>query len=220
MKPAKIYASALAADFSRLGEEIKLVEDVVDGVHLDVMDGHFVPNLSFGAPVIKSLRPITKLHFDTQLMMSNPHEYFESFADAGCDAVSVHIEAYPDPTEVAALAREHGLRFGLGLNPPTPADAIAPYLDLCDHVLAMTVNPGFGGQKFIEAVMPKIEKLREMVDSNDLDADVQVDGGITAATAPLARKAGAEAFVVGTALFRADDPVAAAIAIREAINGT
>ncbi len=218
MKPAKIYASALAADFSRLGEEIKRVEPFVDGVHLDVMDGHFVPNLSFGAPVIKSLRPLTDLHFDTQLMMTNPHEYFADFADAGCEAVSVHIEVYPDPTEVAAAAREHGLRFGLALNPPTPADAIAPFMALCDHFLVMTVHPGFGGQSFLESVLPKIEKVRERVDSNDLDADVQVDGGITATTAPLARSAGAEAFVVGTALFRVKDPVNAAKAIREALS--
>ncbi len=218
MKPAKIYASALAADFSRLGEEIKRVEPFVDGVHLDVMDGHFVPNLSFGAPVIKSLRPLTDLHFDTQLMMTNPHEYFADFADAGCEAVSVHIEVYPDPTEVAAAAREHGLRFGLALNPPTPADAIAPFMALCDHFLVMTVHPGFGGQSFLESVLPKIEKVRERVDSNDLDADVQVDGGITATTAPLARSAGAEAFVVGTALFRVKNPVNAAKAIREALS--
>ena len=218
MKPGMIYASALAADFSKLAEEVKRVEPYVDGVHLDVMDGHFVPNLSFGAPVIKSLRSTTDLHFDTQLMMTNPHEFFADFADAGCEAVSVHIETYPDPTEVAASAREHGMTFGLALNPPTPADAVAPYLDLCDHILAMTVNPGFGGQKFIEDVLPKIETLREMVDANDLSADIQVDGGITAATAPLARKAGAEMFVVGTALFRAPDPVGAAQEIREAIS--
>ena len=218
MKPGMIYASALAADFSKLAEEVKRVEPYVDGVHLDVMDGHFVPNLSFGAPVIKSLRSTTDLHFDTQLMMTNPHEFFADFADAGCEAVSVHIETYPDPTEVAASAREHGMTFGLALNPPTPADAVAPYLDLCDHILAMTVNPGFGGQKFIEDGLPKIEALREMVDANDLSADIQVDGGITAATAPLARKAGAEMFVVGTALFRAPDPVGAAQEIREAIS--
>ncbi len=218
MKPAKIYASVLAADFSRLDDEVKRIEEYVDGVHLDVMDGHFVPNLSFGPPVIRSLRPLTKLHFDTQLMMTNPHELFADFADAGCDAVTVHIETYPDPTAVAEQARQQGMRFGLALNPPTPVDAIAPYLTLCDHVLVMSVHPGFGGQAFIEEVLPKIGKVREMVDSNDLVADVQVDGGITAATAPLARSAGAEAFVVGTALFRAEDPVAAVQAIREALS--
>ncbi|MCP4224091.1 MAG: ribulose-phosphate 3-epimerase, partial [Actinomycetia bacterium] len=177
------------------------VEAVVDGLHVDVMDGHFVPNISFGLSVIEDLRPTTGLFFDTHLMMSNPSFFFPHFKAAGCDMVTVHIEVAPDPTAMAALARSEGLQFGLTLNPPTPFSAVAPYLELLDNLLIMSVYPGFGGQAFIPEVLEKVSQAREIIDSEGLAADIQIDGGITPETARLARAAGADIFVAGSAIF-------------------
>ena len=215
---ARIYPSLLAADFAYLAQDVARVEDVVDGLHVDVMDGHFVPNISFGLSVIEDLRPHTSLFFDTHLMMNNPGFFFAKFKEAGCDMVTVHIEVAPDPTPLAALARTHGLKFGVTLNPPTPFEAVEPFLPIVDQLLVMSVYPGFGGQTFIPEVLTKVEKAREIIDSAGLIADIQVDGGISPETAGMARSAGADILVAGTAIFGAPDPVEAVAALRAAIE--
>ncbi|MCL1599755.1 MAG: ribulose-phosphate 3-epimerase, partial [Actinomycetia bacterium] len=176
-------------------------------LHVDVMDGHFVPNISLGPPVIRSLRAATDLYLDCHLMITDPLRYLGALKDAGADGVTVHIEAVPDPVPVANEATDLGLDFGLVVNPGTPVDSIDPYLELCSMVVVMSVEPGFGGQHFIEAVLPKIATLRESVDSRALPADIQVDGGINLLTAGQARSAGANVFVAGSSVFGADDPL-------------
>jgi len=217
---AKIAPSLLAADFSRLAEEVALVEPHVDLLHLDVMDGHFVPNLTFGMPVIASLRAVTDLYFDCHLMVTNPVSLFEPLAGAGANLVTVHIEVHPDPTTPATRAREHGLDFGLVLDPGTPFAAVEPFVELCDLLLVMSVHPGFGGQAFIPEILPKLEEARKFVDSSGLRTDIQVDGGITPETARRARDAGADVYVAGTAIFQAPDPVDAVRRLRAAADGT
>lgn len=219
MQSVKIAPSLLAADFACLGDEVARVADSVEMLHVDVMDGHFVPNLSLGLPVIESLRKVTTLPFDCHLMMSNADAYFEPLAEAGATGVTVHIEAFPEPTEVARQARDAGLGFGLVVNPPTPFEAVQPFVELCDLLVIMSVHPGFGGQHFIEAVLPKIRAARETVESMGLATDIQVDGGVTVATAPAARAAGANVFVAGTAVFRSTDPTKAVAELRDAIRG-
>ncbi|MBN2113790.1 MAG: ribulose-phosphate 3-epimerase [Acidimicrobiia bacterium] len=217
-KPARIAASILNADFARLGEELGRIEPYLDFLHLDIMDGHFVPNLSYGPPVIASLRHVSRLFFDAHLMVTNPMALFEALAKAGANSVTVHIEVYPDPARAAAAARDLGLQFGLVLNPPTPFAAVAPFLELCDLLLVMSVNPGFGGQGFIPEVLEKVEAARKLIDSRGLAADIEIDGGITPDTARLARRAGADAFVAGTAVVRAPDPVGAVEELRAAVR--
>lgn len=216
----RIAPSLLAADFARLAAAVASIEKAVDSLHLDVMDGHFVPNISFGLPVIRDLRAVTDLHFDCHLMTTNPDAYLDELAEAGADLVTMHIEAVPDPTEAAKKARQAGLGFGLVLNPSTPLAGVTPFLELCDLLLIMSVEPGFGGQAFIEAVIPKLEDAREWVESHSLEVDIQVDGGITPETAPLARKAGANVFVAGTAIMKAADPAGAATDLRRSIEET
>jgi ribulose-phosphate 3-epimerase len=215
----KIAPSLLAADFARLAEAVALVEPHVDLLHLDVMDGHFVPNISFGMPVIERLRPVTRLLFDCHVMTTNPDAYLEELAAAGVDLVTMHIEAAPDPTDAAALARKAGMQFGLVLSPPTPWEAVEPFVELCDLVLIMSVHPGFGGQAFMPEVLPKVETARKWVDSHGLATDIEIDGGITPSTLPAARDAGANVFVAGTAVFGAPDPVAAVAELRRVIDG-
>jgi ribulose-phosphate 3-epimerase len=217
-KPARLAASILNADFTRLGAELARLEPHLDFLHLDVMDGHFVPNLSFGAPVIAWLRRQSQLLFDTHLMVTNPMALFEALAAAGANSVTVHIEVHPDPTKAAAAARALGMQFGLVLNPPTPFAAVAPFVELCDLLLVMSVNPGFGGQGFMPEVLEKVEAARKLIDSWGLPADIEIDGGITPETARLARRAGADAFVAGTAVVRAPDPVAAVGELRAAVQ--
>jgi ribulose-phosphate 3-epimerase len=214
----KIAPSLLAADFARLADDLARVEEHVDYLHLDVMDGHFVPNLSFGVPVIASLRKETGLFFDCHLMVTNPMSLFEPLKEAGADLVSSHIEVLPDPAPAARLARDLDLGFGLVVNPATPFEAVAPFVELCDMLLVMTVVPGFGGQAFIEEVLPKLEAARNWVDSHAIDADIEVDGGITPVTAVRARESGANAFVAGSAVFRSDDPVGAVHDLRAAVG--
>jgi ribulose-phosphate 3-epimerase len=218
MKAARIAPSLLAADFAKLGEEVHRIEADIDMLHLDVMDGHFVPNLSFGMPVIASLRAATSIYFDCHLMTTNPDAYLEDLKEAGANLVTVHLEVFPNPTKVAAQAREMGLDFGLVLNPPTPFAGVEPFVELADLLLIMSVHPGFGGQSFMAEVLPKLEAARKFVDSHGLPVDIQVDGGITAETAPLARKAGADVFVAGTAIFQDPDPVGAVHRLRTAIE--
>lgn len=217
MREIKIAPSLLAADFANLASQIEEVEEHVDWLHLDVMDGHFVPNLSFGNPVIASLRTGSALRFDCHIMTTNPDAYLEETATAGVDLVTMHIEAIPDPEPAIAMARGFGLDVGLVLNPATPESAVEPYLDLIDVVVVMSVEPGFGGQQFQPAVLGKLEKLREMVENRGLPTDIQIDGGITPETAILAVKAGANVFVAGTAIFGAESPGMAARELRRTI---
>lgn len=218
MKPARIAPSLLAADFARLGEDVRRIENEIDMLHLDVMDGHFVPNISFGMPVIASLRAATSAYFDCHLMTTNPDAYLEDLKEAGADLVTVHIEVIPNPTNVAKQAREIGLDFGLVLSPDTPFAGVEPFVELTDLLLIMSVHPGFGGQSFMPEVLPKVETARKFIDSRGLSVDIQIDGGITAETAPLARQAGADVFVAGTAIFRDPDPPAAVRRLRNAIE--
>jgi ribulose-phosphate 3-epimerase len=218
IKAARIAPSILAADFSRLGADVALVEDHVDLLHIDVMDGHFVPNISLGFPVIASLRPVTKLRFDCHMMTTNPDAYFEQLAEAGADIVTVHIEVFPEPTRAAAMARACGLEFGLVVNPPTPIESLDPFIELCDMILVMSVTPGFGGQSFMAEALPKIEHARKFVDSRGLATDIEVDGGIGPDNIGRARMAGADVFVAGSSIFGAPDPLAAVDAMRSTIK--
>jgi len=218
MKPARIAPSLLAADFARLGEEVLRIEHEIDMLHLDVMDGHFVPNISFGVPVIASLRAATSLYFDCHLMTTNPDAYLKDLKEAGADLVTVHIEVVPNPTNLAKRARQLGLDVGLALSPPTPFSGVEPFVELTDLLLVMSVHPGFGGQAFMPEVLAKVETVRKFVDSHGLPVDIQVDGGITTQTAARARQAGADVFVAGTAIFRDPDPPGAVRRLRNAIE--
>ncbi len=217
IKPPRIAPSVLAADFSRLGEEVARAELHADLLHVDVMDGHFVPNLAVGIPVIAALREITKLPLDCHLMTLNPDRFLEQLKEAGADIVTVHIEVFPNPRDIAAQARAVGLGFGLVINPPTPGQAVEPFVELTDMVLVMSVDPGFGGQQFDQTVLGKVERLRKLIDSAGLGTDIEIDGGIDLTTIRSARDAGADVFVAGTSVFRTDDPAAAIEELREAM---
>src|SRR5438046_1520873 len=213
MTGAKIAPSILSADFAQLADDVERVAAEADLLHVDVMDGHFVPNLTIGPPVVKSLRKRTDLHLDCHLMVDNPGELLEDFADAGADGCTVHIEL-GDPRPLFAAMRDLGLRVGLTHNPETPVEAVLPYLEEIDILLFMSVHPGFGGQTFIPSVLDKLTIVRRAVDGGELPVELEIDGGINRETAPRAAAAGADILVAGSAIFHADDPAADARQIR------
>jgi ribulose-phosphate 3-epimerase len=199
-----IAPSLLAADFSRLAEEARAVESAgADWLHIDVMDGHFVPNITIGPVVINAVRSATELPLDIHLMIEKPERYIEHFVHAGAATVGVHVETCPNLHRTLSQIREAGARACVVLNPATPAEAIKVVLPYVDQVLVMTVNPGFGGQRFIAGMLPKIEKIRRWIDDGELSVDIEVDGGITQETIAEVAAAGASVFVAGTAVFAA-----------------
>ncbi|NOY80465.1 MAG: ribulose-phosphate 3-epimerase [Kiritimatiellaeota bacterium] len=215
-----VAPSLLAADFARLDREIRAAADGgADVLHLDIMDGHFVPNLSFGPPVVRAVRPVTSLPFDVHLMLAHPGAYVRPFVEAGADHITFHVEIEGNVRELLATVRETGCSVGLSLKPATPAAVLAPYLDQLDLVLVMTVEPGFGGQSFREDVAPKIRELRQMIDRGKRPVHLEVDGGIKPDTARTVLDAGANLLVAGTSVFRAPDGPGAAIRrLKEAGN--
>ena len=210
-----IAPSLLAADFARLGEQAREIEAAgADWLHLDIMDGHFVPNLSFGPTVLRALRGHTRLPFDVHLMIAPVDPYVEAFAEAGADHISFHPEAGPHPHRTLQLIRSLGKKSGLVLNPATPIESVVWALDVVDIMLVMTVNPGFGGQAFLSSQLAKIERLRRLIDDAGRPIVLNVDGGITPETAPDVIRAGADALVSGTAVFGTEDYAAAIAALR------
>jgi ribulose-phosphate 3-epimerase len=208
----KLAPSILSADFAELAAEVERVSEVADLLHVDVMDGHFVPNLTIGPPVVKSLRKRTDLFLDCHLMVDNPAVLLEEFADAGADRCIVHVEL-GDPRPLFDELRARDVGVGLVLNPPTSVDAVMPYLDQIDLLLVMSVNPGWGGQSFIPEVLDKVAVARKEIDARGLAVEIEIDGGINVDTAPAAAAAGCDILVAGSAVFHAPDPAAASRAI-------
>ena len=215
---AKIAPSILSADFANLERDIHdLEKNGADWVHVDIMDGIFVPNISIGIPVVKALRPVTELPLDVHLMIDRPIRYVEEFVKAGADWLTIHVEADQPQNTLEALDKIHalGCKAGIVLKPKTPAEAAIPYLEKCDLVLVMTVEPGFGGQKFMADMMPKVKKLREMLDKVNPGCLLEVDGGVDANTHSICKEHGAEVLVAGSAYFNAADRAAFVKTIQE-----
>jgi ribulose-phosphate 3-epimerase len=213
-----IAPSILSADFSRLGEEIVAVEAAgADWIHVDVMDGHFVPNLTIGAGLVASIRKTTKLPFDVHLMIENPERYIDDFAKAGSDRITVHVEASTHLHDTIAMIRERGLKAGVSLNPATPLSLVEPILPDIDLLLVMTVNPGFGGQKFIEGSLARIAQAKEMIRAAAPDVLLEVDGGVTLKNIRSISDAGADVLVAGSAIFGSGDYLATIGAMKAAL---
>jgi len=215
----KLAPSILSADFARLGEQVaEAARAGADYIHVDVMDGHFVPNITIGAPVVAAIRPVTSLPLDVHLMIEHPERYISEFVHAGADIITVHVEACPHLQGTIELIKKLGARAGVSLNPPTPIGAVEEFLHHVDLVLIMSVNPGFGGQSFIPETLPRIAKMRKILDARGLSAELEVDGGINADNAPDIVKAGANVLVAGNSIFRAEEGISGAIQrLREAV---
>ena len=202
----KIAPSILSSNFAKLGNEIKEVEEGgADYIHVDVMDGHFVPNITIGPLIVEAIRPVTDLPLDVHLMIENPDHYIQSFSDAGADIISVHVEACTHLHRTIQLIKSCGKKAGVVINPATPVDTIQHIIEDVNLVLLMTVNPGFGGQKFIDSVVPKIRQVKQMVDEKGLNIDIEVDGGVNPETARICKQAGANVLVAGSAIFNKGD---------------
>ena len=215
-----IAPSILSADFGRLAEEIRAVEEAgADWIHVDVMDGHFVPNLTIGPVVIQAVRAATSLPLDVHLMIESPETFIDSYAEAGANRIAVHVEACPHLHRTVAHVREAGARAGVALNPATPVAAIEPILRDVDQVVVMTVNPGFGGQKFIESILPKISQIRRWIDERELAVELEVDGGVGPGTIGRVARAGGNAFVAGSAIFHKPDYAATIAELRKEAAG-
>lgn len=211
----KIAPSILSADFSKLGEEILDVEKGgADYIHVDVMDGHFVPNITIGPLIVQAIRPITKLPLDVHLMIENPDHYIEAFAKAGADYITVHYEACRHLHRTIHFIKSLGVKAGVVLNPATPVETIQHIIQDIDMVLLMSVNPGFGGQKFIPEVLPKIRKVKEMAEEKGLELEIEIDGGVNSETAKLCIDAGANVLVAGSAIYNEEDRAKAISLIR------
>lgn len=203
----KISPSILSADFANLERDIRIVEEGgADYIHVDVMDGHFVPNITLGPNIVSAIRPVTKLPLDCHLMIENPEKYIEDFAKAGADIITVHAESTPHIHRAIQMIKNAGVRAGVVLNPGTPVAAVEYVLSECDMVLVMTVNPGFGGQSFIPETLKKIEKLKQLKEANHYHYEIEVDGGIVPETAKQCKQAGADVFVAGSYVYNAEDP--------------
>jgi len=214
----KLAPSILSADFARLGEQIdEAARAGADYIHVDVMDGHFVPNITIGAPVVAAIRPLTGLPLDVHLMIEHPERYISDFINAGADIITVHVEASPHLQSTIRLIKELGARAGVSLNPATPLSAVDEFIHHVDLVLIMSVNPGFGGQSFIPETLPRIANMRRMLDNRKPGIELEVDGGINAENAPEIVEAGADVLVAGNSIFRAEDGISGAIQrLREA----
>jgi ribulose-phosphate 3-epimerase len=216
----KLAPSILSADFARLGEQIgEVTRAGADYIHVDVMDGHFVPNITIGAPVVASIRRVTSLPLDVHLMIEHPERYISDFVNAGADIITVHVEASPHLKSTIQAIKEQGVKAGVSLNPPTPLSAADEYIHHVDLILIMSVNPGFGGQSFIPETLPRIANMRKMIDNRKPGIELEVDGGINAENAPDIVEAGADVLVAGNSVFRAEEGISQALQrLREAVS--